>query len=150
MATNQPSTETQPRKPQQFDYQPPGSFKTGKAIINLGNAPHLRGTVQVVKKGAGDNNLHIHTGMDGFYMVLKGEVTFYGPDDEVIGIYGENQGLTMPHGNAYWFANTGDKDLEILQVVAWAPGIDDKRIDVNPPKGDVAPEKSEKFDARIR
>jgi len=150
MATVQKSTGTEPRKPQHFDYAPPKSFKTGKAIVNLGNSGLLRGAVQVVKKGAGDNNLHIHTGMDGIYMVLKGEVTFYGPDEEVIGVYGENQGLTMPHGNAYWFANTGDGDLEILQVVAWAPGIDDKRIDVNPPKGDVAPEKSEKFDARIR
>lgn len=150
MATVQTTTDTTPRKPQQFDYAPPAAFTTGKAIVNLGNSGQLRGAVQVVKKGAGDNNLHVHTGMDGFYMVLKGEVTFYGPDDEVIGVYGENQGLTMPHGNAYWFANTGDKDLEILQVVAWAPGIDDKRIDVNPPKGDVAPEMSEKFDARIR
>ena len=150
MATVQTATDTKPRKPQQFDYAPPEAFKTGKAIVNLGNSGHLRGTVQVVKKGAGDNNLHVHTGMDGFYMVLKGEVTFYGLDDEVLGVFGENQGLTMPHGNAYWFANTGDAELEILQVVAWAPDIDDKRIDVNPPKGDVAPEKSEKFDARIR
>jgi mannose-6-phosphate isomerase-like protein (cupin superfamily) len=150
MDTVENLTENKPRKPQHFDYAPPARFGTGKAIVNLGNAGHLRGAVQVVKKGAGDNNLHIHTGMDGFYMVLKGEVTFYGPDNEVIGIYGENQGLTMPHGNAYWFANTGEQDLEILQVVAWAPGIDDKRVDVNPPKGDVAPEKSEKFDARIR
>ena len=150
MDTVETSTENKPRKPQHFDYGPPDSFGTGKAIVNLGHSGLLRGAVQVVKKGAGDNNLHIHTGMDGIYMVLKGEVTFYGPDDEVIGVFGENQGLTMPHGNAYWFANTGEVDLEILQVVAWAPGIDDKRIDVNPPKGDVAPEKSEKFDARIR
>jgi mannose-6-phosphate isomerase-like protein (cupin superfamily) len=148
MATN--AIDQQPRKSQFFDYSPPDDFKTGKAIINLGNSGLLRGAVQVVRKGAGDNNLHIHTGMDGFYMVLKGEVTFYGPDDEVIGVFGENQGLTMPHGNAYWFANTGEGDLEILQVVAWDAGIDDKRIDVNPPKGDVAPEKSEKFDARVR
>ena len=148
MATNPIAQE--PRKTQLFDYSPPDGFKTGKAIVNLGSSGLLRGAVQVVRKGAGDNNLHIHTGMDGFYMVLKGEVTFYGPEDEVIGVFGEHQGLTMPHGNAYWFANSGDSDLEILQVVAWDSGIDDKRIDVNPPKGDVAPEKSEKFDARLR
>lgn len=148
MATN--PIDPQPRKPQFFDYAPPDGFTTGKAIVNLGHSGLLRGAVQVVKKGAGDNNLHIHTGMDGIYMVLKGEVTFYGPDDEVIGVFGESQGLTMPHGNAYWFANTGAGDLELLQIVAWAPDIEDKRIDVNPPKGDVAPEKSDKFDARRR
>lgn len=150
VASEAGSTGVEPRKPQFYDYKRPERFGTGKAVINLGTSGLLRGAVQVVKKGAGDNNLHIHTGMDGFYMVLKGEVTFYGPDDEVIGVFGEHQGLTMPHGNAYWFANTGDGDLELLQVVTWMPGIDDKRIDVNPPKGDVAPEKSEKFNARIR
>jgi len=144
------ATGTQPRKPQIFDYRRPDRFGTGKAIVNLGTSGLLRGTVQVVKQGAGDNNLHIHTGMDGFYMVLRGEVTFYGPDDRPIGVFGDGQGLTMPHGNAYWFANTGAGDLEILQVVTWQPGIDDRRIDVNPPKGDVAPERSERFDARVR
>ena len=150
MATVQATSEAKPRKPQQFDYAPPEAFKTGKAIVNLGNSGHLRGAVQVVKKGAGDNNLHIHTGMDGFYMVLKGEVTFYGPDDEVIGVYGENQGLTMPYGNAYWFASTGKVDLEILQVVTWAPGIKDERLDLEDQKDGVGPGKGEFFDARVR
>jgi len=150
MATATSGVGTRPRKPQSFDYKPPESFGTGKAIVNLGTSGLLRGAVQVVRKGKGDNNLHIHTGMDGFYMVLSGEVTFYGPGDELIGVFGEGQGLTIPHGNAYWFANTGEDDLEILQVVTWAPGIDGRRIDINPPKGDVAPEKSERFDARVR
>ncbi len=150
MATAYPTEGKEPRKSQFFDYHRPEGFSTGKAVVNLGRSDHLRGCVHVVRKGAGDNNLHIHTGMDGFYIVLKGEVTFYGPGDEVIGVFGENQGLTMPYGNAYWFGNTGDGDLELLQVVAWAPDIEDKRIDLDPPKGDVAPEKSDKFDARVR
>ncbi len=150
MESPKSSASVQPKNSQYFNYNRPKAFNTGKAVVNLGRSDHLRGAVQVIKKGAGDNNLHIHTGMDGFYMVLKGEVTFYGPANDVIGIFGANQGLTMPHGNAYWFANTGEDDAEILQVVAWAPDIEDKRIDLDPPKGDVAPEKSDKFDARVR
>jgi mannose-6-phosphate isomerase-like protein (cupin superfamily) len=154
MATSIDSATTtdapKPRKPQMFDYSRPEGFGTGKAVVNLGSSGLLKGAVHVVKNGAGDNNLHIHTGMDGFYMVLKGECTFYGPEDEVLGVFGINQGITMPHGNAYWFSSTGADELELLQVVGWDGQIEDKRVDLNPPKGDVAPEKSDKFDARVR
>ena len=68
----------------------------------------------------------------------------------MIGVFGVNQGISMPHGNAYWFSSTGEDELELLQVVGWDGQIQDKRIDLNPPKGDVAPEKSDKFDARVR
>lgn len=109
-------------------------FGGGRAIIKLGTSGRPRGAVHVVKKGAEDNTLHVHTGMDGFNMALKGEAPFYAPDDAVTGVFAEQQGLTMPHGNAYWFANTGNGDLEPVLVVTWMPGIDDKRTDANPPK----------------
>lgn len=152
MATVTPTTtgERKPRSPQFFKYGKPDGIKSGKSIVNLANSGLLRGTVQIVKTGAGDNNLHIHTGMDSFYMVLKGEVTFYGPDDEVIGTFGPNEGLTMPHGNAYWFASTGAEDLEFLQVVTWDSTIKDERIDVVPQKETVGPGKGEYYDARLR
>ena len=118
--------------------------------VNLGTSGLIRGAVQVVKKDAGDNNLHIHTGMDGLWMVLRGEVTFYGEDDAVLGVFGPHQGIVMPHGNAYWFASTGEEDLEILQVVTWAPGIKDERIDLTEQKKEVGPGKGQYFDARQR
>ena len=150
MESPKSSASVQPKNSQYFNYNRPKAFNTGKAVVNLGRSDHLRGAVQVIKKGAGDNNLHIHTGMDGFYMVLKGEVTFYGHANDVIGIFGANQGLTMPHGNAYWFASTGDVDLEILQVVTWAPDIKDERLDLEDQKEGVGPGKGEFFDARVR
>lgn len=144
------ATTDKPRKPQIFKYTKPEDAKAGKSIVNLGTSGLIRGAVQVVKKGSGDNNMHIHTGMDGLWMVLKGEVTFYGENDEILGVFGEHEGIIMPHGNAYWFAATGDTDLEILQAVTWAPGIEDKRIDIGEQKAEVGPGKGEYFDARIR
>ena len=88
--------------------------------------------------------------MDGMWMCMKGEVTFYGPGDEVLGVFGPQEGIIMPHGNAYWFASTGDVDLEILQVVTWAPDIKDERLDLEDQKEGVGPGKGEFFDARVR
>ncbi|MBD21440.1 MAG: hypothetical protein CMM37_10410 [Rhodospirillaceae bacterium] len=138
------------RSPQIFKYAKPQGARAGKSIVTLGTSGLLRGSVQVVKNGQGDNNKHIHTGMDGMWMCLKGEVTFYGPDDEILGIFGPQEGIIMPHGNAYWFASTGDVDLEILQVVTWAPDIKDERIDLEEQKDGVGPGKGEFFDARVR
>ena len=138
------------RSPQIFKYAKPEGAKAGKSIVTLGTSGLLRGSVQVVKNGQGDNNKHIHTGMDGMWMCLKGEVTFYGPDDEILGIFGPQEGIIMPHGNAYWFSSTGDVDLEILQVVTWAPDIKDERIDLEEQKDGVGPGKGVFFDARVR
>ena len=137
------------RSPQIFKYSKPEDLSVGKSIVNLGTSGLLRGSVQIVKNGSGDNNLHIHTGMDGMWMVLKGEVTFYGPDEKIIGVFGVNEGIVMPHGNAYWFGSTGDVDLEILQVVTWAPGIKDERKDLTPQKGGVGPGTGQFSDSRI-
>ena len=55
-----------------------------------------------------------------FWMVLKGRVRFYGPDDVLIGEFGPHEGTITPRYARYWFENVGDEDLEILQVGAYA------------------------------
>ena len=79
----------------------------------------MRGVVQVVKKNGGENNLHYHTGIASFWMVLKGRVRFYGPGDVVIGEFGPHEGTITPRFSRYWFENVGEDDLEILQVAAF-------------------------------
>ena len=107
----------------------------------------IRGAVQVLKEG-GDNNLHSHTGMDGFWMVLTGKVRFYGPGDEVLGEFGQHEGIVMPRNAQYWFESCGDEDLELLQVVAFDRDIKNQRIDVSPQKFDI--EATVKFDGRTK
>jgi len=136
-----------PRAPQKFSFTKPENQKDSKAIVSLCQTDIIRGAVQVVKEG-GDNNLHSHTGMDGFWMVLKGGVRFYGPGDEVLGEFGPHEGIVMPRGAEYWFESCGDVDLELLQVVAFDRDVKNERVDVNDRKFDV--DATERFDGRIR
>jgi len=124
--------KARPRTPGKFQYVPPEGARPGKTIVSLGQTDLMRGLVQVVKKGEGDNNLHLHTGMDSFWFVLRGRVRFYGADDEVIGEFGQHQGLTMPRNNTYWFASVGDEDLELLQIASFDRDVKNQRIDVEP------------------
>jgi len=72
-------------------------------------------TVQIFQKGV-HNRLHVHLTEDGYWLVLGGRATFYGPGDKVIAELGKYEGLLMPAGNHYWFEGTSDEPLEILRV----------------------------------
>ena len=62
-----------------FSYAKPDGVSSGKGFVALGRKDIVRGVVQVVKKDGGENNLHYHSGIASFWMVLKGRVRFYGP-----------------------------------------------------------------------
>ena len=136
-----------PRAPQKFSYKKPENQETAKAITSLCQTDIIRGAVQIVQEG-GDNNLHLHTGMDGFWMVLKGAVRFYGPGDEILGEFGVHEGIVMPRNAEYWFESCGDEDLELLQVVAFDRDVKNERVDVNARKTVV--DSAQRFDGRIR
>ena len=78
----------------------------------------IRGAVQVVQEG-GDNNLHSHTGMDGFWMVLKGAVRFYGPGDEVLGEFGCTK-VSSRHAtrNTGLLRRRGPRTLQVVALTA--------------------------------
>ncbi len=136
-----------PRAPLKFSYTKPMRQETDKAIVSLCQTDIIRGAVQVLRAG-GDNNLHSHTGMDGFWMVLKGRVRFYGTGDEVLGEFGVHEGIVTPRNTQYWFESCGDEELELLQVVAFDRDVRNDRVDVNPQKFDV--DAVQRFDARVR
>ena len=48
----------------------------------------------------GENGLHAHPNEDHTFVVLQGEATFYGPNDETRTI-GRNEGVLLPHGTFY-------------------------------------------------
>jgi mannose-6-phosphate isomerase-like protein (cupin superfamily) len=108
--------------PLTFAYSKPSGVNAGKGFVSLGRKDIVRGAVQVVKKHGGENNLHYHTTSASFWMVLKGRVRFYGPDDVLIGEFGPHEGTITPRYSRYWFENAGDEDLEILQVSAFSEG----------------------------
>lgn len=125
---------------QTFSYVKP-ELRRGKGIVQLALSDIIRGRVQIVRDG-GENNLHSHKGMDGFWFVLGGKVKFYGPGDVLIGEFGRHEGILIPRGAEYWFESSGDEDLEILQMAAFEKGVKVERIA-------AAPEKPELKDVQV-
>lgn len=121
--------------PARFEYAgTPPPFNAPKKHFRLCRTPLLDADIQVLgDKGA--NNLHSHTGNDGFWFVLKGRAKFYDENDHVIGDLGPMQGILIEHDFPYWFEAAGDELLEILHVAARDPRVDpDERVDHRPRK----------------
>ena len=105
-----------------------------KIHIKLAGTNSVRASIQILNKG-GENNLHYHPNMDLIYMVLKGRIKFYGPEDKVIGDYGPNEGLLLPENARYWFESVGDEEAWLMQIAGFPKGVEAyKRIAVAPPK----------------
>lgn len=136
MDDNKPSSDgdVQPAY-QTFSYKKPDNLRRGKGIVQLAKSDIIRGRVQIVSEG-GENNLHSHRGMDGFWMVLRGKVKFYGPGDVLIGEFAQHEGILIPRGVEYWFESSGDEALEILQMAAFEKGVKVERVDVGAQKLD--------------
>ncbi len=121
---------------QTFSYAKP-ELRRGKGIVQLATSDIIRGRVQIVREG-GENNLHSHKGMDGFWFVLSGKVKFYGPGDVLIGEFGKHEGILIPRGAEYWFESSStDEDLEILQMAGFEKGVKVERVDAAPQKFEV-------------
>lgn len=111
------------RPPQTFRYRKPAEHEKGlREIVRLCEIQSMRGSVHVVRKG-GEEHLHSHETVDGFWMVLTGHVRFYGDGSRVLGDLGAMEGILLPRNNRYWFESVGDDDAEVLQVLH----IDPKR-----------------------
>jgi mannose-6-phosphate isomerase-like protein (cupin superfamily) len=88
-----------------------------KGVFYLGHSDIMSASIQIIPEG-GDNTLHYHPGGDGFWMVLKGKIRFYGPDG-VIGEYGPNEGILMPRNARYWFEVADlSEELHLLHIQA--------------------------------
>jgi quercetin dioxygenase-like cupin family protein len=104
-----------------------------KMHVKLAGTDSCRASVQILVKG-GDNNLHYHPNMDLIYMVLKGKVEFYGPEDKLLGVYAENEGLMLPENSRYWFRGVSD-EAHLLQIAGYPKGkAASKRIPVEKAK----------------
>ncbi len=63
----------------------------------------------------GENSLHAHTTEDHVFIVLKGEVNFYGPNGEVK-TFGPMHGVMLPHGSFYRFQASAGEPLVMLRI----------------------------------
>ena len=71
----------------------------------------------------GEVGLHHHTDGDATWIVVGGEVTFYGPDDEILANAGPKQAVVVPRNTMYWFTSTSTEPLEMFRVSARVGGM---------------------------
>ena len=103
-------------EPTVFKYTTPKT-DAPKTHVRLFRSDLMYAKIQVLKSG-GENNLHAHNAQDGFWMVLRGKVKFYGENDKLLAELGPLEGIHIPRGAYYWFESSSDEVLELLQVEA--------------------------------
>jgi mannose-6-phosphate isomerase-like protein (cupin superfamily) len=105
-----------------------------KMHVRLAATDTCRATVQVLRDGS-ENNLHYHPNMDLIWMVVKGRVRFYGPNNVVRGEMGPLEGILQPENSRYWFEKVGEEEAWLLQIAGFPKGAKAaRRVNVDPPK----------------
>ncbi len=74
----------------------------------------------------GEVALHHHTDGDATWIVLEGEVTFHGEQDEVLARAERHQAVLVPRNTMYWFENSGEGPLVMFRVSARVGGASAK------------------------
>jgi mannose-6-phosphate isomerase-like protein (cupin superfamily) len=121
------------RKPFKF-VRPDVLPNAKKSTFRLAANEHEKVVVLVVNEG-GDNNLHYHANMDSVYFIMKGRVRFYGPEGDVFGEYGADEGIIMPAGARYRFEKVSTEEAQIFSVAIYPAGsAQASRVNVSPPK----------------
>jgi mannose-6-phosphate isomerase-like protein (cupin superfamily) len=115
-----------------FKYVKPDTDRA-KTVVKLCRTDILYANVQVIASG-GENNMHSHPAQDGFWLVLRGRVRFYGENDSVIAELGPYEGVMIPRGLPYWFESSSDEVLELLQVESIDKAVKNVRVDYKPQK----------------
>ncbi len=99
----------------------------GKDKVRLAKTDFLRADVQLIGPD-GANDLHTHSGNDGFWLVLSGRMRFYGEGPDPVAELGPLQGALVPHGTRYWFESASDEQLKLLHVAARTAAKEDKTV----------------------
>jgi len=111
--TGRPERSTQMKV---FRYSTPGTLKRSRALVPLVKTQTMMSMVQVFAGSGGEQELHMHTAMDGFWFVLSGRARFYSEGDTLVGDLGPHEGILVPAGAKYWFQAGDCEQLELLQV----------------------------------
>ena len=127
MAT--PATKPTTKQPSFFKLRAQ-LLEQGRTNTLLARTDNMWATLKVYASG-GENGLHTHPNEDHTFVVLQGEATFYGPNDETRTI-GKNEGVLLPHGTFYWFRATSDEPLVIVRIGAAAFDGVDRHGRINP------------------
>lgn len=124
MSSNPPTLQT-------FTYETPGPDDALKQVTRLCASENLRASVQVIQRQFRET-LHSHRDTDGLWIVLRGRVSFFGPDDVLLGDFGRMEGIFIPRNCRYRYESTGEETLEVLQVLSAQGGWEPDRTEHAP------------------
>jgi mannose-6-phosphate isomerase-like protein (cupin superfamily) len=84
--------------------------------------------VHVMKEG-GENDLHAHRAQDEVWLVLEGQITFFGETHQEVARLNPRDGLFIPRGVAYYFSSTGTEQAVMIRFSAKATDVPNERLD---------------------
>ena len=93
----------------------------------------IAGAIVHIIKSGGENALHAHRAQDATWLVLEGQVTFFGEDGQPIAVLNPRDGLFVPRGAAYYFTSTGTDTAILLRMSAKATDVPNERLDYDTP-----------------
>lgn len=96
--------------------------------VSLAAMPSCQARIQVLRKGTKKRGLHYHPNQDQVYMVLKGRIRLYGPDDKPAGELGPMEGVAYPENARYWMENIGDEETWLMHFSAYPKGVKAARV----------------------
>ena len=77
----------------------------------------------------GEVALHHHTDGDATWVVVDGEVTFHGENDEILARAERSQAVLIPRYTKYWFENSGTEPLNMFRIWARVGGTNTSKDD---------------------
>ena len=63
----------------------------------------------------GEPHVHAHTNEDHAFIVMQGEATFFGPNEEAVRVV-KHQGIMLPRGTMYRFQAENDEPLAMIRI----------------------------------
>lgn len=105
----------------------PESVPAGRNVGRVVYSDTLTVLAHVWDKG-GETALHSHHSSDASWVVLDGEATFYGENNELLGKLRHADGIFIPHNIKYWFESTADEPLVMVRAASKPAGVGDDRV----------------------
>lgn len=96
--------------------------------VKLAGMNSCQARLQVLRPGAVKRGLHYHPNQDQIYMVLKGRIRLYGPDDQPAGELGPFEGIAYPENARYWMENIGAEETWLMHFAAYPKGAAAARV----------------------
>ena len=132
--TLMPATETAPPEPEILTLRTQ-LVSAGHTKDLLAQTDAMTFHIHCYGPKGGENGLHTHVDEDHVFVVLQGEVQFFGLDGP-LPVLKKNQALMLPKGCFYSFSNEGTEPLVMIRFGAMDQTAPGGRLD---PQGQLIP-----------